>query len=54
MGMRVELPPLTVSQMGPGSWLVGPVKDWNSEYREAQSGDPTELEMPALCPRVTA
>lgn len=38
--------------MESGSRLVGPVKDWNSEYREAQSGDPTELEMPALGPRV--
>lgn len=50
LGRHVELPPLTVSQMGSGSWLVGPVKDW--KYCEAQSGDPTELEMPALGPRV--
>lgn len=33
---------------------MGSVKDWNSEYREAQSGDPTELEMPALCSRASA
>lgn len=44
MGRHVELLPLTVNQVGPG-------KDWNSECCEAQSGDSTELERPAPCPR---